>query len=187
MKELTDELIEYLDQEAQIEIESAGELTDLGKQLRRMEVTAKRLVREREGAALRGDGQTLDISKIPPGCDYTAARMDNGETHGANVGQAFGWGDSVQAALDDAIRAYRREYLWDEIVEHIRGTCNSIGSALETFNAGDLEDDTEFLGHLDQEIFLCDTCGWWCETSEMAEDEDETGQVCTDCSEQEEN
>lgn len=38
------ELIDYLDEEAEIEIESAGELTELGKQLRRMETTARWLV-----------------------------------------------------------------------------------------------------------------------------------------------
>ena len=39
-------LIDYLCHEAEHEIECAGELTDLGKELRRHEVTARRLVRE---------------------------------------------------------------------------------------------------------------------------------------------
>ena len=42
------ELVEYLDGEADIEISSAQEFTELGKQLRRMETTVRRLIRERD-------------------------------------------------------------------------------------------------------------------------------------------
>jgi hypothetical protein len=42
------ELIDYLDEEADIEISSAGEMTELGKQLRRMEVTARSMSRRIE-------------------------------------------------------------------------------------------------------------------------------------------
>jgi hypothetical protein len=42
------DLVDFLDAEAEIEISSAQELTELGKQLRAMETTARRLIRERD-------------------------------------------------------------------------------------------------------------------------------------------
>lgn len=50
MSEAIQELIDYLDDEADIEISSAGKMTDLGRQLRRMEVTARMLARQYEDA-----------------------------------------------------------------------------------------------------------------------------------------
>ena len=64
---------------------------------------------------------------------------------------------------------------FNRIVEHYQGTCNSLEC-----------EDREFLEYqnltdrFDGDIFLCETCGWWCETCE----EDENGN-CNDCAEAE--
>lgn len=34
---------------------------------------------------------------------------------------------------------------------------------------------------IDNNIFLCETCGWWCEISERSENDEEN---CNDCKEQ---
>jgi hypothetical protein len=39
---------------------------------------------------------------------------------------------------------------------------------------------------LDQEVFLCDTCSWWCDASEANENPSGGGDLCDDCNEEEE-
>ena len=60
----------------------------------------------------------------------------------------------------------------DKMIDRLRGTCN------EPFP---IEDYTlEDLAHLDEEIFQCVDCGWWCDISELsAIPSDECS--CTDC------
>lgn len=68
-----------------------------------------------------------------------------------------------------------------EIIEALQGTCDTLDGIVQVV----MEDDNictndltpEQLEELDQQIFLCETCGWWYEISEMS-DED---QVCQDC------
>lgn len=67
---------------------------------------------------------------------------------------------------------------WDKIIEAARGTCDSLYQILEQHDAQDLEDHMPFLNYLDQTIFCCEQCNWWCEISEMSEHED---WVCRDC------
>lgn len=67
----------------------------------------------------------------------------------------------------------------DELVQYLQGTCKSLDEGVrevygEDFDVNELSD--EDTSHLDQEIFLCDTCGWWCEICE----EDGEGN-CQDC------
>lgn len=69
------------------------------------------------------------------------------------------------------------------IVAYLQGTCmNSLNDAVEAVTDGKYtEEDLTESNHdfIDNEIFCCDSCGWWCETSEMGESEDE--QICQDC------
>lgn len=53
-----------------------------------------------------------------------------------------------------------------KLVEDLQGTCKQLEEALpEEMELNDLtEEDHEFI---DNEIFLCETCGWWCEISEQ--------------------
>lgn len=65
------------------------------------------------------------------------------------------------------------------LVEELQGSCGTLQGACETqgFDYDDLTADDCL--QIDNEIFECTTCGWWCEVCEMSEDQD--GQVCVDC------
>jgi hypothetical protein len=65
---------------------------------------------------------------------------------------------------------------WNQLIYDLQGTCNELNSFLERHNAEDLIDHIPFLEYLDNHIFLCDSCGWWCELSEMSDEG-----VCSDC------
>jgi hypothetical protein len=69
--------------------------------------------------------------------------------------------------------------LWNEIIYDLSGTCDSLEAALTRHNAEQLRDYMPFLEYLDNEIFLCDGCNWWCELSEMSETSDTD--MCRDC------
>jgi hypothetical protein len=66
------------------------------------------------------------------------------------------------------------------VVDFLQGTAMTLSSALETLYPGMDEDDLTQDDHsnLDELIFNCETCGWWCETSERDEESN-----CEDCSE----
>ncbi len=65
-----------------------------------------------------------------------------------------------------------------EIAEDLRGTCKTLDDVLEAmgYNIDDMS--TDMLASLDDEVMLCDTCGWWIEACEM-----EDGYECNDCKE----
>lgn len=69
-----------------------------------------------------------------------------------------------------------------EIIETLQGTCDTLGGAVgevcgDDYDENDLSQDQ--LGVIDNEIFECVECSWWCEISEIADDEDEN--ICQDC------
>lgn len=70
-----------------------------------------------------------------------------------------------------------------EIVDALRGTCDTAESCLtpEECEEGDPFDSREFCEILDDTIFKCETCDWWCEVGES----DDNGN-CRDCGEVEE-
>lgn len=70
------------------------------------------------------------------------------------------------------------EQLARDAAERLQGTCQSLTILLEELGHPEAEDVSAFTETLDAEVFCCDTCGWWCEQSEMSEDED---WVCDDC------
>lgn len=57
-----------------------------------------------------------------------------------------------------------------EVIDDLRGTCQHFDP--EPYTIEELEE-------LDQEVFECDQCGWWCDIDEMVEDE----HTCLDCAE----
>lgn len=67
----------------------------------------------------------------------------------------------------------------DEVIKALQGTCTTIDDHLpEGMDWNDLtSEDHEAI---DNEIFLCAECGWWCELCEQAEDTDDEPK-CTDC------
>lgn len=72
----------------------------------------------------------------------------------------------------DTLKMLRRAR---EVAEELQGTPRSIPE----FATAEEADDEVFLGELDQHVFECTVCGWWCEVSEMSEKHEDF--VCTDC------
>lgn len=62
------------------------------------------------------------------------------------------------------------------IVDDLRGTCKSLEDVVDPASLTLADHYT-----ISNEIFCCDTCGWWCEVSE--ESTTEPGS-CLDCSEE---
>jgi len=67
---------------------------------------------------------------------------------------------------------------WNQLIYDLQGTCEGLNSFLER-EAEDLIDYLPFLEYLDGHIFLCESCGWWCEVSEMAVTEEVC--ICDQC------
>lgn len=68
------------------------------------------------------------------------------------------------------------------LIDYLRGTCQSLAEGVavccEGMDADDLTDeDTQTI---DENIFRCGECDWWCENDEMNEQCDDEG-YCTDC------
>ena len=60
-----------------------------------------------------------------------------------------------------------------EVISDLKGTCNTIN--LDEFTVEELEE-------LDEEIFECNTCGWWCDIDE--EVGEGTQLICQECNEE---
>lgn len=64
------------------------------------------------------------------------------------------------------------------IIEELRGTCKADYEVLTE----EERDDKEILQAIDQELFLCSRCDWWCEHCETSmQCEDSTEPYCEDC------
>ena len=72
----------------------------------------------------------------------------------------------IQSISDPTDRANALAY-------ELQGTANSMP---EVFI-----DDTPLLAELDQLIFRCDCCSWWCEQGECNENPDGGDDICNDC------
>jgi hypothetical protein len=67
-----------------------------------------------------------------------------------------------------------------KLIEDLQGTCSSIDDHLpEGMNWENLTDEDHEA--IDNEIFLCAECGWWCEACESNDKDGEI--VCDDCKE----
>lgn len=72
---------------------------------------------------------------------------------------------------------YWRE-LAQKAVDQLNGTCRSFAELGEEYEEG--ENNSLFCAVVDEQIFCCTTCNWWCEQSEC--NEDDSGQwVCDEC------
>lgn len=63
----------------------------------------------------------------------------------------------------------------EAVAEGLRGSCMY---DVDDFATTDEQESVEFLSALDELVLQCDTCGWWCETSDIDEDGN-----CIDCNE----
>ena len=71
-----------------------------------------------------------------------------------------------------------REY--QRIIDGLNGSSEGLHMYLANVGREELADNTEFLRILDEQIFSCPGCGWWCGQDEARESglgED----VCRDC------
>lgn len=69
----------------------------------------------------------------------------------------------------------------EELIQALQGTCKSISEILNSLYDGETEEEDlsdEDRQAIDEEIFLCETCRWWCERCEESEDEFGT---CVSC------
>lgn len=69
----------------------------------------------------------------------------------------------------------------EELIDSLQGTCATISEKLPE----EMEEDLTEQDHdaIDNRIFRCETCSWWCE---VGEEGDEKGN-CNDCVEPEED
>jgi hypothetical protein len=65
----------------------------------------------------------------------------------------------------------------DDIAETLRGTATSLEEQLERYDTDFATVTVEDCRALDELVFCCDACGWWCGRDEES---DEPG-VCDDC------
>ena len=75
----------------------------------------------------------------------------------------------------------------EKVAEELQGQClKDIDRLLDDLGDPEIKDLTAFHHELDNLVFCCSDCGWWCEASEEA-DPDETGRphdtICEDCNE----
>jgi hypothetical protein len=71
---------------------------------------------------------------------------------------------------------YSREAM--SVADELNGTCRSLDEVLEDRRLDMLLYVQAFLDELDQHAWKCETCDWWCEPSEMCDDDPG---YCTDC------
>jgi hypothetical protein len=71
-----------------------------------------------------------------------------------------------------------------QIVETLQGTTSTLNDGIEEVLGEDYsEDDLTQSDHefINNEIFRCDTCGWWCEICENSETDNADEMICQDC------
>lgn len=70
----------------------------------------------------------------------------------------------------------------EELAEYLRGSCNSLSSAMESLGIEDAHDEGQLqIELLDVEIGICVNCYWWHEVHELQFSEDNGGGVCEQC------
>lgn len=78
-----------------------------------------------------------------------------------------------------------KEDLANDIIDQLRGTCDDLMFLVDNLDEDALEvfEDNELFitGQMDDQIFRCEQCCWWCEVSEMSQEIDE---VCNNCYEE---
>jgi len=72
-----------------------------------------------------------------------------------------------------------------EIIDYLQGTCKSLEEGISAILDIECENADEYLTleqfyYIDEHIFLCDTCGWWCEVGDFSAN-DEDYMVCSEC------
>jgi len=75
------------------------------------------------------------------------------------------------------------EQFSENLVHAMQGTCTSLYMHIDNLEEVEqdffYENEAAILLELDNCIFECDTCGWWCELCEAVDTD--TGPVCDQC------
>lgn len=78
-----------------------------------------------------------------------------------------------------------REQL-DKIIDGLRGQCVHDMEHFAEHEGLSIDDLTiQDCQYIDDHVFYCTMCGWWCDIDELADDEDGTRHdlICTECDE----
>ena len=67
-----------------------------------------------------------------------------------------------------------------KIIDDLSGSSVSLSNHLGMHRREDLEDNGTFLALLDDQLFCCSECGWWCDQGE-ANDIGTGEDACNDC------
>lgn len=68
------------------------------------------------------------------------------------------------------------------VAEYLVGTAKSLEEGIAACDLPeDLIDNSAFLGAIDDAIFMCERCGWWCEQYEANENPNGGDDICDDC------
>ena len=67
----------------------------------------------------------------------------------------------------------------NEAIQHLRGSCAPLWEDYSEW------EDEVFLGIVDEAIFNCSQCGWWCDTSDLSRNEHIGELICVECSPEE--
>jgi len=73
------------------------------------------------------------------------------------------------------------EKIIDDVIADLQGTCQTLEYALNYYDVDISELSQSDFWHIDNAIFLCDVCGWWCDSGDYSENAPEG--VCSQCGE----
>ncbi|ENM3073095.1 hypothetical protein ACR3H8_20210 [Pseudomonas aeruginosa] len=70
----------------------------------------------------------------------------------------------------------------EQVGEYLRGTCKSIGEAIDALELGDDVDESQLEADLlEVDTELCVHCSWWHEVCELQYSEEHGGGLCEQC------
>jgi hypothetical protein len=76
----------------------------------------------------------------------------------------------------------------EQLVDHLQGTCKDLNAGCEELLEHELCDyvnELEACNYIDERIFNCAQCGWWCEAGDWVPYEalinPGDGDICMDC------
>lgn len=68
--------------------------------------------------------------------------------------------------------------------EYLRGTCKSVGDAIDAVELGDVDESALEAELLEVDTELCVHCYWWHEVCDLEFSDDHGGGLCEDCREE---
>lgn len=75
---------------------------------------------------------------------------------------------------------YISDKVLDEVIAELKNSFKTLGAALKPYGIDESDLTVADLQYINDEIFLCPCCGWWCDLSEAVQIR--SGElVCSDC------